>query len=451
MAAASTIAPAPRSPQGFSAITIGTFGGPGTGTVTNAGTITQTAAFGGDVVALLSGGTVTNLQGGVISAQNGSNAVSVGQGNTRTVINSGTIANTGTGFATGVLVQGGARTVINNATGRISGTFNGVFSSSDAPLILTNKGLIESTGLDASARAVEADAGGTVVNTGIIRSASSDGLYLGDASTVTNSGTISGSALAINFANSATNTLTLDTGSVLNGNVQGGGGINNLTLIGTGTESIAKFLNFQTLSMQGAAWTLTGNGTFSTSATIQSGTLLVNGQLTSPVVMVQSGGTLGGIGTIVGADDSGVRWRACSGQFVKPDRHADHHRQSRLSVRRALSGAGHAIGRRQHQCLRHGDADRRTVNAQFASGSYLAKQYTILRRPAGLAARHSRAWPTPTCRGRSDSLSYDGNSVYLNLNAGLTNTAGSTSISRTSPTRSTISSTTGGIPPAFFG
>ena len=170
---------------------------------------------------------------------------------------------------------------------------------------MTNNGLIESTGADASARAVEADAGGTVVNTGTIRSASSDGLYLGDASTVTNSGTISGAALAINFANSATNTLILDTGSVLNGSVQGGGGINNLVLLGTGAEDIGKFLNFQTLLMQGNAWTLAGNGTFSTGATIQSGTLFVNGQLTSPLVTVQTGGTLGGIGTIVGAG----QWR----------------------------------------------------------------------------------------------------------------------------------------------
>ena len=63
-------------------------------------------------------------------------------------------------------------------------------------------------------------------------------------------------------------------------------------LLGTSAEDIGKFLNFQTLLMQGNAWTLAGNGTFSTGATIQSGTLFVNGQLTSPLVTVQTGGTL---------------------------------------------------------------------------------------------------------------------------------------------------------------
>ncbi|HVT50304.1 MAG TPA: autotransporter domain-containing protein, partial [Dongiaceae bacterium] len=45
---------------------------------------------------------------------------------------------------------------------------------------------------------------------------------------------------------------------------------------------------------------LTGTGAFS-SADVQSGDLRVNGQLTAPTVTVQSGGTLGGSGTIIGA------------------------------------------------------------------------------------------------------------------------------------------------------
>jgi uncharacterized protein with beta-barrel porin domain len=435
---------------GFSAITIGTFGGPGTGTVTNAGTITQTAPF-ADVVELLSGGTVTNLQGGVISGQNGSNAVSVGQGSTRTVINSGTIANTGTGFATGVLVQGGASTVINNATGRISGTFNGVFSSFDTPLTLTNKGLIESTGPNASARAVEADAGGTVVNTGIIRSASSDGLYLGDASTVTNSGTIGGGTLAINFANSATNSLTLDTGSVLNGNVQGGGGINNLTLIGTGTESIAKFLNFQTLSMQGAAWTLTGNGTFSTSATIQSGTLLVNGQLTSPLVTVQTGGILGGTGTVVGATT------VASGGALAPGNGTP----GTLTIAGNLafqSGAIYLVRVTPSAAAGtnvSGSAwlTGATVNAQFASGNYISKKYTILSAAGGLGGTTFAGIANINLpQGASDSLSYDAHNVYLNLKAGFTDYTGlNVNQQNVANALTNFFNTTGGIPAAFFG
>jgi uncharacterized protein with beta-barrel porin domain len=438
---------------GLSAITIGTFGSPGTGTVTNAGTITQTAAFGGDVVALLSGGTVTNLQGGNISGQNGGNAVSVGQGNTRTVINSGTITNTGTGFATGVLVQGGASTVINNATGRISGTFNGVFSSSDGPLALTNNGVIESTGADASARAVEADAGGTVVNTGTIRSASSDGLYLGDASTITNSGTISGKTLAINFANGATNTLVLDTGSVLNGSVQGGSGINNLVLLGTGAEDIGKFLNFQTLSMQGNAWTLGGNGTLSTSATIQSGTLFVNGQLTSPLVTVQSGGTLGGIGSIVGATT------VASGGTLAPGSPSNPAGTLAISGNLAFqSGAIYLV-----QVTPSATASTNvsgtatltgaTVKAQFASGNYVSKRYTILTAAGGLGGTTFAGVANGNLpQGASDNLSYDANNVYLNLKAGFTTYTGlNVNQQNVANALTNFFNTTSGIPAAFFG
>jgi hypothetical protein len=438
---------------GLSAITIGTFGSPGAGTVTNAGTITQTASFGGDLVALFSGGTVTNLQGGVISAQNGSNAVSVGQGDTRTVINAGTIANTGTGFATGVLVQGGASTVINAATGRISGTFNGVFSSSDGPLTLTNHGLIESTGADASARAVEADAGGTVVNTGTIRSASSDGLFLGDASTVTNSGTMSGKTLAINFANSATNTLNLDTGSVLNGSVQGGSGINNLVLLGTGAEDIGKFLNFQTLSMQGTAWTLNGSGTFSTSATIQNSTLFVNGQLTGPLVTVQSGGTLSGVGTVIGATT------VASGGTLKPGSLSSPTGTLTITGNLAFqSGAIYLV-----QVTPSATAGTHvsgtatltgaTVNAQFASGNYVSRKYTILSAAGGLGGTtFAGVANSNLLLGASDSLSYDANNVYLNLKAGFTNYAGlNINQQNVANALTNFFSTTGGIPAAFFG
>ncbi|MDB5533195.1 MAG: hypothetical protein JWO28_1510, partial [Hyphomicrobiales bacterium] len=190
----------------------------GAGSVNNRGTITQTGTL-GDLVLLRFGGTVTNFEGATITANNSSSAVSVGQGASRTVINSGTIKNTGTGFAAGVLVQGGASTVTNTATGRISGTYNGVYASASAPLTFTNNGFIESTGANVNSRAVEGTGGGTFINTGTIQSASGEGLFLGRAGTVTNSGTITGATRAINFSGNFTRTLNLDTGSVLNGTV----------------------------------------------------------------------------------------------------------------------------------------------------------------------------------------------------------------------------------------
>ncbi|WP_199087719.1 autotransporter domain-containing protein [Bosea sp. ASV33] len=284
--------------SGLSAIAIGTATA-GAGSVINAGTIIQTGV-GGDLVTLRFGGTVTNLQGATISASNSGNAVSVGQGTSRTVFNAGAITNTGGNFSTGVLVQGGPSTVTNTATGRISGAFNGIYASASAGLTLTNDGLIESTGASGARRAVEATGGGSVVNNGTIRSLASDGLYYARAGSVINRGTISGAVNAINFSGNYARSLTLDTGSVLNGNVQGGTGVDALVLTGNGSQDIGKVLAFEALTMQGTSWQLPGNGSFATSATVQSGALSVGGTLTAPTVNVQSNGTLTGTGTIAG-------------------------------------------------------------------------------------------------------------------------------------------------------
>jgi len=277
-------------------IAIGTAGVVGAGTVDNFGTVTATV----DGIQLLFGGTVTNYQGAsVTTTGSGVNGISVGQGASRTVINSGTIHADGAGFATGVLVQGGASTVTNNATGVITGGFNGVFASSSSPLTFTNAGSITSV----RGAAVEGDGGGTYVNTGTIQSTNSDGMQVKGANPgiVTNSGTIgsAGAGRAIAFSGASAHTLNLLTGSVLNGNVQGGTGTDNLVLQGTGTESIAKFLSFETLSMQGSNWALTGTGAFTTSTTVTGGVLRINGQLTTPTVTVNAGGTIGGSGTII--------------------------------------------------------------------------------------------------------------------------------------------------------
>ncbi|WP_421913284.1 autotransporter outer membrane beta-barrel domain-containing protein [Mesorhizobium sp.] len=391
--------------SGHSAIRIGTAAA-GPGTVTNAGTITQTGTS-GDLVTLLFGGTVTNLAGGTIAANNGSNAVSVGQGASRTVINSGSITNTGSGYATGVLVQGGASVVTNNATGRISGTFNGVYASASAPLTLTNNGIIESTGSSTSARAVEATGGGTFTNTGTIQSASSDGLYLARGGTVTNSGTISGAVRAINFSGNYARTLKLDTGSVLNGVVQGGTGVDSLVLLGTGTESAAKFLAFETLSMQGTAWTLNDAGTFSTSSEVQSGTLTVAGILTSPTITVRSAGTLTGNGTLVGAVTNSGTVRVSSGALAVTGSFTS---QAGSTLAIGLTPASNAVLDVSGAATLNGG----TVAILAGSGTYAPSTiYTILTAGGGRTGAFDGV--TSNLAFLNPSLSYDANNVYLTL------------------------------------
>lgn len=414
----------------LSAIVIGTTSA-GAGTVTNSGAITQTGTA-SDLVLLRFGGTVTNNAGATISANNRSNAVSVGQGTARSVLNSGTISNTGTGFATGVLMQGGPSTLTNTATGHISGTFNGVYTSSSGVLTFTNNGLIESTGASASARAVEATGGGSFINTGTITSASSDGLYLARAGTVTNTGTIKGAVRAINFSGNYARTLTLGTGSVLTGIVQGGIGSDGLILQGTGSEDISKFLAFETLAMQGSAWTLTGNGIFATQTTVETGTLTVAGSLTSPVT-VNSGAVLRLDGTIKGTSlvASGGRAQGtgtygattvAAGGTLAPGAVArdlatlsvsgplSFASGSLLEVDVTAAGAHDLVSGSGGTTLSGG-----TVAVQAAAGSYApSTQYTILTDSGGLTGTFASA--TSTLAFLSPVLSYTGTDVILTLN-----------------------------------
>ena len=288
----------------------------GAATVTNSGTISSARG----AVILNFGGTLTNQLGGIISTTgNGDSAITILRGTSRLVSNSGTVTSTGTGFAAGVTVQAGDSTVINTSSGSIAGTYNGIYAGSDAVLNLTNDGTISSTGSSTNHRAVEASAGGTIVNTGTIQSAAGTGIWLGNAGTITNSGTVSGPLHAIQFANTnAVRTLQLDTGSVLTGNVLGSTGTlaDNLVLLGNGSEDLGKFLNFETLSMQGTAWSLTGAGAFSTSAEVQTGLLTVGGDLTSPAFSILAGGTLTGTGTIIGTVSNSGRVEVAAGETL---------------------------------------------------------------------------------------------------------------------------------------
>ncbi len=273
-------------------------------TVDNYGDITSDGA---DTIATSGGAIVTNYAGGLIQSD-GSNAVSILFGTTRKVENSGVIRSTAA-FAAGISIDPG--TVINHAGGEIYGPFNAIWAHSGGPTSVTNDGLLEATEADFAfgvpGSAVELDAGGTVTNTGTIRSSSTNStdaaIYSAGPTTVTNSGTIASltGGKAIQFDSTDMHTLNLDTGSVLGGNVVGGSGTDALVLMGEGSEDIGKFLSFETLTMQGDAWSLTGSGGFASSTTIESGRLAVNGTLTTSALTVDPGATLAGTGSIVGA------------------------------------------------------------------------------------------------------------------------------------------------------
>ena len=385
-------------------------GGPGT--VNNYGTITG----GVEGVTMWFGGAVNNYAGGTITTATGLNAVSIGQGTSRSLFNSGTIqATKTTGYSTGVLMQGGPSTFTNTGTGIIYGDYNGVYGSASAVFTsFSNAGSIRSS----RGPAVEATGGGAIANSGIIASVNSDGILTRNtaAAEVVNSGTISGAVNAINFTSAgggtvgATHTVRLQTGSVLNGNVLGGTGTDNLILEGTSSETIAKFKNFETLSMQGNDWSLNGSGTFATNATVQSGVLHVNGQLTSPAVAVQSGGVLGGTGTIVGAvTNNGTIGAGNSIGTLSVQGSVVFNSGSTLQIEANSAGQADLLSVTGTTTINGG-----TVQVLAAGGTYLpSTSYTIIATTAGRTGTFSGvisnfAFLAPT-------LTYDVNNVYLTL------------------------------------
>jgi uncharacterized protein with beta-barrel porin domain len=319
------------------------------------------------------------------------------------------------GRSTGVLMQGGPSSLTNTGTGVIYGDYNGVYASASAVFTsFGNAGSITSS----RGAAVEATGGGTFVNSGIISSVGSDGILTRNtaAMEIANSGTISGSVNAINFTSAgggttgATHTVRLGTGSVLNGNVLGGTGMDNLILAGIGSETIAKFKSFETLSMQGSDWSLAGSGTFATSATIQRGILRVDGQLTSPAVAVQSGGTLSGTGTIVGTiTTSGTIAAGNSIGTLSVQGSVVFNSGSTLQVEANPAGQADLLSVTGTTTINGG-----IVQVLAASGSYSPSTvYTIVSTTAGRTGSFSGV--TSNFAFLAPTLTYDSDNVYLTL------------------------------------
>ena len=246
-------------------------------TIDNSGSIIGDYA---QAVYLLGGGSVTNR--GQILGSTGIEIYGLGsvsnalgatiQGSAGIFLHGGGSV-TNAGSITGdVAFLGGTSSTLTN-----SGTINGLAVFSGGTTTLSNSGTITSYG------------GTAVFGVG----------------SLSNSGTINGGAGTAVSMTSGNDTATLLTGSSISGAVDGGNGSDTLRLSGTvptptTSQTVGRFLNFETLNVLGGYWTAPGNtGTF-TSTTISGGALAVNGTLTSPVA-VNAGAMLAGIGTITGA------------------------------------------------------------------------------------------------------------------------------------------------------
>jgi hypothetical protein len=250
-------------------------GGATIGELTNSGTITGAANFGiyntgtiGQVsnTNLVAGGidgidndtaTITVIgNSGVISGGTGSGIANNG-GFIGAITNSGNI----TGGADGIFNAGTIGTIANSGAiyGATFGIYNGTIAAPVGPDVV---GVVNRAIVSGDAPVTPAVIG-LITNTGSISGLT--GIYLtGGGTTIVNAGTIASTDNGDAIYFGGTDFLTLTTGSVIEGTIDGGGSASQIVLDGTGaiTSEIADFGPGSALNVDsGGNWTGTGNWT----------------------------------------------------------------------------------------------------------------------------------------------------------------------------------------------
>ena len=364
------------------------------------------------------------------------------------LINNGVRVSGGSGGAGGITTEDG------NAGGGGGGYGvweTGVAGITNNGIIVGGAGAAASGGTNACGNAggggggVALASGGSISNTGTVRGGAggpNPACFVGNVGaggagitgqsvTVINSGTITGGlsgsgaqANAITFTG-GTNLLELQAGSTITGHVVAFSAADTFRLGGTANSSFdvsaigpsAQYQGFGVFQKTGTStWTLTGTNTAALPWSINDGTLLVNGTLANSTMTVSNGGTLGGTGTVgaatinsggIFAPGSGTPGTSmtvsslalASGAFYLVQINPTTSSFANVTGTATLGGA--------------------TVNAAFANGSFISKQYTILIAAGGVSGTFaSNIANTNLPQNFSDTLSYDATHAFLNLTLG---------------------------------
>ncbi|MBL8642780.1 MAG: autotransporter domain-containing protein [Rhodospirillaceae bacterium] len=364
--------------------------------VTNSGLI-QTTGAGTTIFFEGGSGVVTNNAGGTIASATAppsqyaflTGAIAMTGAN-------GVVTNNGTIRGYVLLATGG--TITNNTGARIEGTA-AVYNSSTATVLTTNQGF---SGTLTNAGTITGSAGAaTLTNTGSI-----SGNVLG--STIINAGAIGGN-LSMTTGNDS---LTLRTGSSIGGTIDAGTGTDTLFLEGSGTAANV-FTGFENLTMRGTEWTLSGNSTFGT-VTVQSGFLNVNGTLTGgPIALTAAGSGIRGAGRIENSvtNTAGIVTPGGSGTVgtLTVAGNYTHGSTARLIIDANEAGQGDRLTVTGTAQLQGGTLQIAAVDGAWS----VARTYTVLSAAGGLTGQFGATelnlqYLTPT-------LAYSANAVTLSL------------------------------------
>ncbi|HEV7409484.1 MAG TPA: autotransporter domain-containing protein [Bradyrhizobium sp.] len=334
---------------------------------------------------------IVNANGGAINgaiANNASATFNVGG----TVTSNSTFTNAA--GATLAIGGGGAYTL----QGLLS---NGgtVTVASGGQLVATASGITNAAG-----GSITVAAGGTVKddlnNAGAV---ANSGAYIANIATNTGAGSITNTAAGTWTGNVLGNAAVITNNGAWTGNVVSNTGTinNNLTWTGTVTNA-GTFNNAAGATVSGlftnTAGTVVNNGALNGGVTVTGGTLTGSGTATNVTInagiFAPGNGTPGSSMTVTGnlvlqsAAQYLVQLNPATSSFAS------------VGGTATLGGA--------------------TVNASFATGTYVAKQYTIVNATGGVIGTFSGPVNTNLPGGFKSSLSYGGNNAFLNLTLDLT-------------------------------
>ncbi len=400
-------------------------GSPGSGTIN---VLTNTGTIQGGAATFAGGGGGAGIGGGGGAGAGGNSGGAAGFTITSsTIINSGIIAGGDGGTDIGEDGSGGGAGIGSGGNGFRGGAIGGGDNAGGAGLnglTIINSGTIE--GGNGGAGTDSAGAGGAGID--------------GSGLTVTNSGTISGGfadggsgtqADAIEFTGGA-NEISLSGAWHLNGGIALDTTSTNVTFVQSSAVTLANTISGLGAIVQDGpgTLTLTGANTYSGATTVNGGTLEVTGSITSSDVTVNNGGTLdvtGSVfdptinsgGTLTGTGSVGATTVNSGGIFAPGDGTPGSSETINGNLTLASGSTYQIYLNPTTSSLANVSGTAAlggTVQANFASGSYISKTYTILTSAGGLnGTTFSGVTNVDLPANFTDSLSYDANDAYLNL------------------------------------
>jgi uncharacterized protein with beta-barrel porin domain len=375
----------------------GGVGAPGSGTIgelTNTGTIQGGAGSGGG------GGGGAGIGGGGGDPGRGAGGAAGFTITNFTITNSGTISGGAGGSSYGG-GDGGAG--IGNGGGGIASGNGGAGLNG---LIIINSGTIRGGNGGAANGDGAPGAGGAGI--------SGSGMTITNLGTGTISGGLNGDGVtranAITFT-SGSNTLTLQTGFVITGNIAIDAG--TLTFNQSTAQTLSNIMTGAggVIDHSTGTLTLSGANTYAGATVVNAGTLNVTGSIASSVLTtVNADATLTGTG-VVGATQINAGGIFAPGgtpgsSMTVASLTLAASAQYMVQLNPTTSSFAHVTG-----AATLGGA---TVDATFAGGSYISKQYTILT-AGSLTGAFGSVVNTNLPTNFRTTLSYDAKDAYLNL------------------------------------